>query len=190
MLPMRRSALARYGVATLAVGVVVLAKVLLAPVLPEQSPFLLLAGAVVVGAWFGGLGPGVLATVLGALAADYFFLPPLNAFTEPGPNTLPLLLFTLQGLVISALTEALHTARSRAEASTAEARSHEERFRLLVEGVEDYAIFMLDPDGYVVSWNVGAERIKGYRAEEIVGEHCSAFYPEEDVERSKPEHEL
>jgi PAS domain S-box-containing protein len=61
---------------------------------------------------------------------------------------------------------------------------------LLVEGVEDYAIFMLDPDGYVVSWNVGAERIKGYRAEEIVGEHCSAFYPEEDVERSKPEHEL
>jgi PAS domain S-box-containing protein len=187
---MRRSALARYGVATLAVGVVVLIKVLLAPVLPEQSPFLLLAGAVVVGAWFGGLGPGVLATVLGALAADYFFLPPLNAFTEPGLNTLPLLLFTLQGVVISALTEALHTARSRAEASTAEARSHEERFRLLVEGVEDYAIFMLDPDGRVASWNAGAKRINGYDEEEIIGERFSVFYTEEDVLKDHPEEEL
>src|ERR687897_182269 len=190
MLPMRRSALARYGVASLAVGVVVLTKVLLDPLITDQSPFLLSAGAVVVGAWFGGLGPGVLATVLGALAADYFFLPPLNAFTEPGPNTLPLLLFTLQGLVISALTEALHTARSRAEASPAEARSHEERFRPLVEGVEDYAIFMLDPDGRVASWNAGAKRINGYDEEEITGEHFSVFYTDEDVRKGHPEEEL
>ncbi len=85
MLPMRRSALARYGVATLAVGVVVLLlKLLLDPLITDQSPFLLLAGAVVVGAWFGGLGPGLLATVLGALAADYFFLPPPQRFHGAG----------------------------------------------------------------------------------------------------------
>jgi diguanylate cyclase (GGDEF)-like protein/PAS domain S-box-containing protein len=59
-------------------------------------------------------------------------------------------------------------------------RESEERFRLLVEGVKDYAIFMLDPEGRVVSWNEGAERIKGYAADEIIGEHCSRFYPAEE----------
>lgn len=59
-------------------------------------------------------------------------------------------------------------------------------FRLLVEGVREYAIFMLDPDGYVVSWNSGAERIKGYRADEIVGRHFSIFYPEPDQRGGKP----
>jgi PAS domain S-box-containing protein len=66
----------------------------------------------------------------------------------------------------------------------------EERLRLLVESVHDYAIFMLDPKGCVTSWNVGAQRIKGYRAEEIIGQHLSRFYPEEDVRAGKCEHEL
>src|SRR5437762_12781831 len=60
----------------------------------------------------------------------------------------------------------------------------------MVENVQDYAILMLDPQGYVISWNTGAERIKGYRADEIVGQHFSRFYPAEDIERGKPEHEL
>lgn len=63
-------------------------------------------------------------------------------------------------------------------------------FRLLVEGVRDYAIFMLDPEGNVASWNPGAERIKGYRAEEIIGKHFSNFYPTVDREAGKPEYEL
>src|SRR5205085_3579985 len=66
-------------------------------------------------------------------------------------------------------------------------RESEERFRLLVEGVRDYAIFMLDPEGRVASWNTGAERIKGYAAEEIIGEHCSRFYPVEDAGRVRPD---
>src|SRR5215203_6164507 len=65
-------------------------------------------------------------------------------------------------------------------------RESEERFRLLVEGVEDYAIFMLDVEGRVTTWNLGAERIKGYESEEIIGEHFSAFYTDEDVERGYP----
>jgi PAS domain S-box-containing protein len=69
-------------------------------------------------------------------------------------------------------------------------RQSEERFRLLVEGVKDYAIFMLDPYGHITTWNEGARRIKGYEEEEIVGEHFSIFYTEEDVERSHPEKEL
>ena len=66
----------------------------------------------------------------------------------------------------------------------------EERFRLLVETVKDYAIFMLDPRGRVATWNAGAERIKGYRAEQIIGEHFSIFYPPEDVAAGKCEMEL
>jgi diguanylate cyclase (GGDEF)-like protein/PAS domain S-box-containing protein len=69
-------------------------------------------------------------------------------------------------------------------------RQNEERFRLLVEGVKDYAIFMLDPEGRVASWNEGAHRIKGYSQQEILGRHFSIFYPEEDRERGKPERAL
>ena len=66
-------------------------------------------------------------------------------------------------------------------------RESEERFRLLVQAVQEYAIFQLDPLGQVVSWNSGAESLKGYRAEEIVGRHFSVFYPPEDVTSGKPE---
>jgi len=68
-----------------------------------------------------------------------------------------------------------------------ELRASEERFRLLVQGVADYAIFMLDPNGFVTNWNAGAARIKGYAAEEIVGHHFSRFYPEEDQQRRLPQ---
>jgi len=78
----------------------------------------------------------------------------------------------------------------RAQQREEDLRQSERRFRLLVEQVRDYAIFMLDPDGHVVSWNHGAERIKGYTAEEAVGKHFSAFYPEEDRRRGRPEKAL
>ena len=68
--------------------------------------------------------------------------------------------------------------------------SGEERFRLLVEAVRDYAIFMLDPEGRILTWNAGAERIKGYRAEEAIGKHFSIFYPPEDIQARKTEKEL
>lgn len=69
-------------------------------------------------------------------------------------------------------------------------RLSEERFRLMVEGVQDYAIFMLDPQGVVTTWNSGAERLKGYAAQEIIGSHFSRFYPAEEVARGWPEEEL
>jgi PAS domain S-box-containing protein len=67
-------------------------------------------------------------------------------------------------------------------------RASEERFRLVVQGVRDYGIFMLDTTGHIISWNAGAERIKGYTEEEILGKHFSIFYPPEDA--GKPEREL
>ena len=69
-------------------------------------------------------------------------------------------------------------------------RASEESFRLLVQGVRDYAIFMLDPAGRIMTWNEGAERIKGYRPQEIIGQSFSKFYLPEDVASGKPEREL
>ena len=71
-----------------------------------------------------------------------------------------------------------------------ELRQSEERFRLIVQTVKDYAIFMLDPQGNVATWNEGARRIKGYNADEIIGRHFSTFYPHADLERGKPAWEL
>ena len=68
--------------------------------------------------------------------------------------------------------------------------AQEEGFRLLVESVKDYAIFRLDTGGHVQTWNLGAERIKGYKADEIIGKHFSIFYPPEDVAAGKTDREL
>src|SRR6266576_4450122 len=65
-------------------------------------------------------------------------------------------------------------------------QEREELLRLLVSEVRDYAILTLDPEGRIASWNAGAERIKGYAAGEIIGQHFSRFYPAEDVQREKP----
>ena len=202
MLVMKRSLLLRYGIALLVVALALLLKLLLEPVILQETPFLLVFAAVIVSAWYGGLGPGLLATVVAGLATDYFFLPPINAFSVNvfsglGGEAIPLVLYMLEGLLINGVVVGLRRARQRAETSTREARSHqeglrqsEERFRLLVEGVKDYAILMLDPKGYITTWNKGAQRTMGYEREEIIGEHFSLFYTEEDTERNHPGQEL
>jgi PAS domain S-box-containing protein len=95
------------------------------------------------------------------------------------------------GLLIAAaagwIVQRDYDARERAEAAFLES---EDRFRTLVEGVQDYAIFTLDPRGKVVTWNAGSERIKGYKAEEIVGQNFSRFYLQEDIDQGKPKAEL
>jgi PAS domain S-box-containing protein len=87
-------------------------------------------------------------------------------------------------------TSQLEATIAELERNQRELRHNEEVFRLLVEGVRDYAIFMLGPDGRVVSWNEGSERIQGYEVSEAVGEHFSVFYTEEDIERGLPGEEL
>ena len=69
-------------------------------------------------------------------------------------------------------------------------RQSEERFRLMVEGVRDYSIFMLDPGGHIVTWNDGAQKMKGYTSYEIIGKHFSVFYTSDDLESDKPGREL
>jgi PAS domain S-box-containing protein len=94
---------------------------------------------------------------------------------------------TLLVLGVAVLTSAVDR---RFAAQRFQLDATERRYQLLIEGVRDYAIFMLDPDGRVISWNPGAERIKGYRAEEIVGRHFSCFYPQQDILKNKPAQHL
>jgi PAS domain S-box-containing protein len=92
-----------------------------------------------------------------------------------------------QELLLREAAERLSTAAYEQEVRL---RQEEQRFRLFIDAVKDYAIFTLDPRGRVSSWNEGAFRLKGYTADEIIGRHFSVFYPQEDIRRGKPQMEL
>src|SRR5215212_7483009 len=188
----RTSPFLRYGVAVLVAGVAVGIKLLLDPVILQDVPFLLLLGAVMVSAWYGGLGPGLLTMVLAGAATYYLLLRPQDLFAS---GAIPLLVFFVEGTLVCLLTEALRTARRRAEASKVEAerglehlRGSEEHFRSLVEGMREHAIFTLDPQGLVANWD--AEGLTGYTANEVVGKHFSLFFAEDDVEQGWPQRRL
>jgi PAS domain S-box-containing protein len=90
------------------------------------------------------------------------------------------------GILVTAAIRDI-TERKLAQAAFLES---EERYRMLLDGIQDYAIFMMDPLGQVVSWNAGAERIKGYKAEEIIGRSFSCFFPPDDIKRGRPQEVL
>jgi PAS domain S-box-containing protein len=125
----------RYGVAALAVGAAVLIKMLLDPLTAQDTPFLLILGAIMVGAWYGGLGPGLVATGLSALAVDFLFLDPKISFTTVGPELLDLTAFVLEGVLVCVLTASLRAARDRAERVALNAERHEKELR---EGEERF----------------------------------------------------
>jgi len=191
------SPLLRYGVAVLAVGAAFVIGLLLGPRIAQDVSFLLVFGVVAASAWYGGLGPGLLATAAAGLATDFFFLPPQGSFSVLSLERVPLLLFFLEGMLVCLLAEALRAARSRAEGSKLEAERHQERlrrseehFRSLMESTRNHAIFMLNPEGHVASWNAGAESLSGYGAEEIMGEHYSIFFTVEDARSGKLDRHL
>jgi PAS domain S-box-containing protein len=108
-----------------------------------------------------------------------------------GQTKTVLILGTVVGLLIA--TAAAWTVQSDSiERGLAEEalRDQEEKYRLLIDGVQDYAIFTLDPHGMVASWNAGAERIKGYKANEIIGQDFSRFYLQNDIDQGRPKAEL
>jgi PAS domain S-box-containing protein len=187
-----------YGLAASTVFLVILLKIVTDFLFGGGPPLILFLSAVMVSARFGGTGPGVAATIPSAFVCAYFYFPPNGSLAIHNPNDVfRLSVFVLEGLALSGLMGSLHTARRRADESTCRALRHEaalreseERLRLLVESVQDYALITLDSGGHVVSWNAGAERIKGYRADEILGKHFSLFYPPEVVAAGKPDREL
>ncbi len=123
-----------------------------------------------------GTGRGVVATELDVSGSGLRVHATMAAVRDAGRRPLYLFLQVQDVTVQRTAEEAL--------------RQSEERFRLLVEAVSDYAIFMLDPTGHVVSWNIGAQRLKGYTAEDIIGRHFRTFYPPDKQAIGHPEHEL
>jgi PAS domain S-box-containing protein len=117
--------------------------------------------------------------LLGKRQAAFFEVMQINALISAIAAVLALGVIVLGGLL-------LRRAYRRIVRSQATLQRSEERFRLLVSGVRDYALFMLDPDGNVASWNEGAERITGYPATEIIGCHFSKFFPEDEVTAGTP----
>ena len=196
------SLLLRYGCAAGSVGVATWGRLLLDPVLGNQLPFATILLAVLATSWSAGFRPALVAAILGALSTFLLIIRPQGSFFPVGMDQLVgMVLYGCLSLGIAFVGGALRTANERLEnrvrERTAELtrtneslQASEERFRLLIEGAQDYANFMLDPGGHVITWNTGAERLKGYQADEIRGRHFSCFYSEQDVACGKPEQEL
>ncbi|TWH49703.1 ATP-binding protein [Dulcicalothrix desertica] len=160
----------------------------------------LFLAAVMVSSSYGGFKPGLLATVLSTLVCAYFFLPPISFISINDNSLVGLVQFMLASLLICVLNSRLRQAQAQAQINALSSqqnyerlllsqenlRASEERYRLFVEGVREYAIFMVDVNGLVTDWNKGAERILGYKEAEIIGQHFSCIFIPEDIERGRP----
>jgi len=118
-----------YGVAVSSVAAALGLKLLVDLLILQDTPSLFVFAAVMVSAWYGGLGPGLLATVLATLATDYFFLYPIGSFSGLSLESTPLVVFFLEGTLVSLLAAGLRSARQRAEQSTRRARERQESLR-------------------------------------------------------------
>ncbi len=198
-----RSQLQHYGVAVIAVVVAfLLTQILWWLIKPSLYPLFL--AAVMVSSWYGGIGPGLLSTALAVLICTDLLIPSIDFQAASRANVIGLFQFVLVALLISFLNAKLRSTQRRAEINAQEAqrnyqsllqsrdiiRQSEERYRLLVEGATEYAIFMLDTSGNIISWNIGAERILGYQEAEILGQHFARIFTPEAIERDQPQQAL
>jgi len=192
-----------YSVAVIAVVIAfVLTQLIWWLIQPHLYPLFL--AAVMVSSWYGGMGPGLFAIALSAVLCNYFFVPPIYSLLPSRDGIVGLIQFVLVAGLISFLNSVLRSTQHIAERNAREAqrnyeylrqsqeslRHSEERYRILVEGATDYAIFMLDPNGNFASWNVGSERILGYQEAEIIGQPFERIFTPEAIQQGLPERVL
>lgn len=168
--PLRRAALLRYGFAVLAVAVVTALKLLI-PGIQEESPFLLVFIALILSAWFGGWGPGLVATGLATISVDYFFQSPGPGYTlgiESAGQAVRLGVFVVEGVLITWLAATLRSARRRAETNALEVRrsaealrGSEEKYRNIFENAVE-GIFLTTAEGRLLSMNPSGAEMFGY----------------------------
>ena len=165
--------LLRYGIAVASVTLVLGLRLLLDSLFLQDTLLLLILGAtslsasVMVSAWYGGLGPGLLATALAAGIIDYFFLYPVGAFSGLSIEATLLVAFVLEGMLISSLAAALRFARSRAEESASEARSNEKRYQAVVQQAAEGILLVDVSTKRVLETNTTYQDLLGYSPEEI-----------------------
>jgi PAS domain S-box-containing protein len=166
---------------------------LLQPLLQGRATYVTLYPAVILAALYGGWRAGLMATVIAALVADYFWLQPAGFGIEASGDWVSMGLFVLSCTMVSAIAEVMHRARARAQEAEAAARlaalrqlETEARIRLaaIVESSAD-AILSTTLEGLVLTWNDGAERMLGYRAEEMLGHSITRLYPPEKLAEEK-----
>ncbi len=175
----------RIGAVIFSVTFVAALRSALDPILGDDLPLFFFSFPIILAAWLGGLWSGLLATVLSLVIGDYLFISPRGSFLyTDDPITLNRLSFMFFfGVTFSLMAEQF-------KRSVKLEKDIMERSRLLIEGVEDYALLMLDSRGRVIIWNSGAERITGYQEHEILGIDISIFFTSEEVEEAKPRREL
>ena len=166
----------RYVVAVGALTAALLFRYLVRDSLGLKVPYLQFYPAIIVAAWYGGLGPGVLSTILSTLAAMYFFLPPTGPAVGEASDQLSLGVFVATGLVISWLNHRLHLAEAaqRMAASTATARA--ERLDAILNTTVD-GIIVIGLEGKIEAFNLGAAHMFGYPESEVVGRNVSVLMP-------------
>ncbi len=179
---------------TLATGI----KMALEPFISRESPFLIYFAAIMVSAGFGGKRSGIVATFLAGLVSSYLFLSLPDSLIESSwDKILRLILFLIEGSAIAIAIGSWQQTKQLSAQSARTAQRHlesflqsEQRFHLLVDGIEDYGLYMLDPEGRVSSWNPGAKHLTGYAAEEMMSQPFSSLYPPEAVAEGQPERDL
>jgi two-component system sensor kinase FixL len=178
-----------YWMATIAVALAMGATLLMEPYLADRPTWLLLTIAVLASAWLGGVRPAVLAlalaTTIGFLLVDTPFRDADHLVNAAGFATVStgIILLTRR---MSHWRETAYVHEVDAGASSRKAQEMAEELGLLIDGATSYAIYMLDPEGRVTIWNKGAERIKGWTEQEILGKPTEVFYPTEERANGKP----
>ncbi len=178
MVTVTRSQMQRYGVA---VSTVVSAAVVMLWlnywITMTKSPFLLFYGAVMVSAWYGGMRPGLLATFLSALISSYLFISPIYSLALDLTESVRLSLFVLQGILISALCEALRTANRQLEVSRLKLRSSEERYRRIIDTAYE-GIWTINTDGRIEYVNQRMAQMLGYSIADMLDRFVFEFMDE------------
>jgi PAS domain S-box-containing protein len=160
---------AQYAFAVLVVILAWLLREFLNPILGERVPFILFYPAVVLAAWFGGLGPGLLTTMLSVFIAWYVFMPPAYSLTLSDPTGLAqLLIFLLASTMISFLAESLHRMTRKAQAGERRENQQSEQFRVTLESIGD-AVVATDAQGRITFVNRVAEALTGWTHKEVLG---------------------
>jgi len=182
-----------YGLALVVTGLAILARLALEPWLGARAPYLLFTLPVLVAAGFGGTGAAILAALAGLAAGVAMDGASLRTH-ESLANAGVYLLASGVTIVIAGRLGRLQT-RSAVAARQAETRAKSvavmaEQLNRLIDGASEYAIYMLDPDGRVLIWNAGAERLKGWSEAEVLGQDAAMFYPVDARKGGKPAEDL